>query len=227
MSDHVKALFGRIAGRYDLLNRLLSARLDLRWRRRALALVEGRAACCLDLACGTFDFGLMALDEGRAEMVIAGDFSLPMMRAGLGKPGPRALFPSGADALHLPYADQAFDLVIMAYGWRNVDDPARALAEIHRVLQPQGQLLILEFLRPTQWWPRLFYGSFGRFVLPLAGAVVAGDRAAYAYLRSSISGFLSGAEAATLCRSAGFAAPRWHSFVGGISHALWTRRNDG
>jgi demethylmenaquinone methyltransferase/2-methoxy-6-polyprenyl-1,4-benzoquinol methylase len=220
MSEAVKELFSQIAPRYDLLNRVLSARNDVRWRRRALGLVDGSPATVLDLACGTFDLALTALALGKATHVHGSDFCQPMLVAGAAKRQGQALSACVGDALHLPYATGAFDLAMVAYGWRNFGDPAAALRELVRVLRPGGQLLILEFLRPAGWWPRLFYATFGRVVFPLAGGALAGNASAYRYLNQSIAGFLSRDEAHELLLAAGFGEVRWLSFCGGISHAV-------
>ncbi|MFW5845136.1 MAG: ubiquinone/menaquinone biosynthesis methyltransferase [Planctomycetota bacterium] len=224
MSETVKHMFSRIAGRYDLLNRLLSARSDVRWRRRGLRLLaQLPQALVLDLAAGTHDLGLDALRLERAGRVIGADFCLPMLQAGCDKIHRRPVAPLTADALRLPLADASVDRVLMAYGWRNLDDPAAGIREIRRVLHPGGDLLILEFFRPTGLWPRLFYGSFGRVVFPLAGGLLAGDAEAYRYLRRSITGFYSRDEATSVLESNGFTGLRWHSFAGGISHAVAAR----
>jgi demethylmenaquinone methyltransferase/2-methoxy-6-polyprenyl-1,4-benzoquinol methylase len=226
MSAAVRELFAGIARRYDLLNRVLSAGSDLRWRRQAIDLLDRPGGLVLDLACGTFDLGLDALARGRARRIIAGDFCLPMLQAGRGKICARPLAPLCNDAHHLPLADGCLDAVIMAYGWRNCDDPEAVLREIHRVLRPGGQLLLLEFFRPTRLWPRCFYATFGRLVFPLLGALLAGDAAAYSYLRRSIVGFYSRAEADRVVAATGFDRLRWRCFFGGISHAVHARRHE-
>jgi len=219
-SKQVQAMFGRIAGRYDLLNRVLSARLDLRWRRIALELLpEGRGEA-LDLACGTFDLGLAALRQGRAARVHGCDFSVPMLAAGTAKRRDRPLSASAGDALRLPFADGAFDVAMVAYGWRNFGDPLASARELRRVLRPGGHLLVLEFFRPVRWFPKTFYATFGRGVFPLAGSLLAGDRSAYRYLHDSVQGFVSPAEAETQLLAAGFSSARWRAFSGGVSHAV-------
>ena len=219
-SKQVQAMFGRIAGRYDLLNRVLSARLDLRWRRIAVDLLPPGEGEALDLACGTFDLGLAALRQRRAARVHGCDFSVPMLAAGTAKRRGQPLSAAAGDALRLPYADGAFDLAMVAYGWRNFGDPLASARELRRVLRPGGRLLILEFFRPVRWFPKLFYATFGRGVFPLAGSILAGDRTAYRYLHDSVQGFVSTAEAEAHLCEAGFVAPRWCSFSGGVSHAV-------
>lgn len=222
-SKDVQAMFGRIAGRYDLLNRVLSARLDLRWRRLAVELLPPGRGTALDLACGTFDLGLTALRQGRAAHVHGCDFSVPMLAAGAGKRRGEPLSAAAGDALRLPYADGAFDLAMVAYGWRNFGDPLASARELRRVLRPGGHLLILEFFRPVRWFPRAFYATFGRGVFPLAGAMLAGDRRAYRYLHDSVQGFISTAEAEAVLVQSGFIGSRWRAFSGGVSHAVAVR----
>lgn len=224
MSEPVKALFGRIATRYDLLNRVLSARRDVAWRRAALDLVDARPGIALDLACGTFDLGLEALARGKALAVHGSDFCQPMLVAGAAKRAGRPVSASVGDAARLPFADGAFDLAMVAYGWRNFPDAAQSLRELKRVLRPGGQLLVLEFYRPERWWPRFFYGTFGRYVFPAVGGLLAGDASAYRYLNDSIARFLSVAEADDLLVREGFPMRRWLPFFGGVSHAVVAER---
>jgi demethylmenaquinone methyltransferase/2-methoxy-6-polyprenyl-1,4-benzoquinol methylase len=220
MSETVKQMFGRIAPTYDLANRVLSARRDVAWRRQALELLHGSPGECLDLACGTFDLSLEALVRGKAKRIHGCDFSLPMLQAGAAKRAGQELSATTGDALHLPFASAAFDTAMVAYGWRNFGDPVASLAELGRVLRPGGELLILEFFRPVRWWPRLFYGTFGRIVMPLVGGMVSGDREAYSYLNKSIANFLSIDEAEAALRTGGFGDLRRHACFGGVSHAL-------
>jgi demethylmenaquinone methyltransferase/2-methoxy-6-polyprenyl-1,4-benzoquinol methylase len=220
MSKAVQEMFGSIAGRYDAANRIMSARSDVRWRRRALNVIRGHPEVVLDLACGTFDLGLEALALNKARIVHGCDFSLPMLAAGSDKRRGQAVTATAADAMRLPFADRSFDLVVIAYGWRNFDQPTAALLEMARVLKPDGQLLILEFFRPTWWWPRLFYATFGRFVFPLLGGLVTRHPRAYRYLFDSVRSFMTVDEAERLLAVSGFGKIRRISCFGGISHGL-------
>lgn len=217
-------MFARIAGRYDLLNRLLSARRDVAWRAKALALLEGSPDTVIDLACGTFDLGLQALATGKARRVHGTDFCLPMLTAGAAKRAGRPVSASVGDALRLPFADGSADAVMVAYGWRNFPDAEAALREMARALPPGGQVLILEFFRPAWWWPRLFYATFGRWVFPALGGLVARDASAYRYLHDSVQRFLSIDEAVELCKRCGLTRIRTVSCFGGISHAIAAHR---
>ncbi|GDY14132.1 demethylmenaquinone methyltransferase [Planctomycetota bacterium] len=223
MATAVQAMFGRISGRYDLLNRVLSARQDVAWRRQAVSRLRPHGRV-LDLACGTFDLGLEALAQGRAGVVHGCDFCLPMLHAGAAKRSGRPITASVGDALHLPFADASFDAALVAYGWRNFPDPAAAAVELHRVVRPGGQVLILEFFKPERWWPRIFHGTFGRYVIPTVGGLLSGDRSAYTYLNASTAKFLSVAEADTVLRASGFTATVWMPFFGGVSHGVIAER---
>ncbi|HYE07505.1 MAG TPA: ubiquinone/menaquinone biosynthesis methyltransferase [Planctomycetota bacterium] len=220
MADAVRQMFGRIAGRYDLVNRVLSAHRDVRWRDIALAMLPDGDGDALDLACGTFDLALAAIAQGKAARVHGCDFCAPMLVAGAGKRRGMAVTAAVGDAMRLPYADGSFDLALVAYGWRNFDDPAASARELARVLRPGGRLLILEFFRPRRLWPRLFYATFGRAVFPAVGRVLAGDAAAYHYLRESVRRFLDVSAADATLAQAGFAERRWRSFFGGVSNAV-------
>jgi demethylmenaquinone methyltransferase/2-methoxy-6-polyprenyl-1,4-benzoquinol methylase len=219
----VKRMFGRIAGRYDLLNRVLSARRDVAWRRTAVARLKAHGEV-LDLACGTYDLALECLVQGKARRVHGCDFCQPMLVAGADKRSGRPVTASVGDALRLPFADAAFDAAVAAYGWRNFGDPERSARELHRVVRPGGQLLIQEFFKPERWWPRTFYATFGRFVMPAVGGALAGDASAYRYLNESIGRFITVADADRILRSAGFTATTWIPFFGGISHAVIAER---
>ncbi|TVR44060.1 MAG: ubiquinone/menaquinone biosynthesis methyltransferase [Planctomycetota bacterium] len=220
MSQAVQDMFGRIAHRYDLVNRLLSAKRDVAWRRKALSFLPQPAGVVLDLATGTGDLGAEALQAGLAQRVHGADFCVPMLSAGSSRRERSGPFSAtAADALSLPYADGVFDAAMIAYGWRNFDDPAAALGELRRVLKPGGTLIILEFFRPERLWTRLFHRLFSA-VAPVMGALFAGNGAAYAYLHRSIQGFLSVTEADHLLTQGGFGNLRWHSCFGGVSHVV-------
>lgn len=217
-------MFAGIATRYDVANRLLSARQDVAWRRRTLARLQPGTKRILDLACGTFDLGLDALRGETVTQVHGCDFCLPMLQAGARKRSGQALTATTGDGLHLPYADGAFDAAVMAYGWRNFDDPARGLAEMVRVIRPGGQVVILEFLRPQTWWPKAFLATFGRVVMPLAGGVITGRADAYRYLPESIQRFVSLDEAQALFAQAGLEAIEVVTCFGGVSHGVIGRK---
>src|SRR5713101_9591282 len=150
-SRRIRQMFAGIAPRYDFLNHFLSISVDRHWRRLAAAkvrdLVGVSPALCLDACCGTGDLAI-ALDRSMKTQVIAADFCHPMLTRALEKTDGR-ICAAEADALELPFSDACFDVVTMAFGLRNLQDRARGLDEIHRVLKPGGAAVILEFSKPV------------------------------------------------------------------------------
>lgn len=219
----VNSMFGRIARRYDLANRLLSGGRDRGWRRRLVAAVRrGEPRTVLDLATGSGDVAF-ALGEALAPAVdiLGMDFCLPMLAEAERKrqaAGPGAYanvrFRPG-DALALPLADSAFDAVTIAFGLRNLADRPRALAEIRRVLRPGGRLLVLEFSQPAPPLRPLYFFYLRRILPALAGWITR-DRAAYDYLNATIVAFPGRAALAAEIGAAGFAACTATGLTGGI-----------
>ncbi|MCB9915691.1 MAG: ubiquinone/menaquinone biosynthesis methyltransferase [Planctomycetes bacterium] len=183
----VRSMFARIAGRYDLLNHLLSAGIDRRWRRRAVARAGALASgTVIDACCGTGDLGLEFARRGAT--VIGVDFTPEMLVHALPKQersGAHALFAHG-DALSLPVRDGAADVACVGFGIRNVADRTRGLAELARVVRPGGRVLVLEFTQP----PGPVFGGLYRFyftkLLPTVGNFVSRDDDAYSYLARTV-----------------------------------------
>lgn len=186
----IKAMFASIAPRYDLLNRLLSGRTDVAWRRLLVReVVTGRESRVLDLACGTGDLALELRGAvGPRCEVIGADFTGPMLRLAATKPRGDQVAWIEADGLKLPFADESFDLVTIAFGIRNMESLDRALREIRRVLRPGGRLAILEFTQPDNPVVRALYMPYFLHVLPRIGAVLS-QRSAYLYLPHSVLHF--------------------------------------
>lgn len=206
--DDIAGMFDAIAGRYDLLNRLLSAGRDRVWRRRAVAALalEG-GETVLDLCTGTADLALAARGGG-AGRVVGVDFSAGMLRLGRAKVrGRRA---AGAvsllrgDAERIPLRAAAVDGVTIAFGIRNVRDRAAALAEVRRVLRPGGRLAILEFGEPRPAPVRAAYRLYFHRLLPLVGRFGSRHRSAYTYLPASVGAFPGPAAFRALLAGAGF-----------------------
>ena len=206
-ADMVRAMFTRIAGRYDLMNSLMTGGRHHAWRQvAARETIAAKPGAVLDLATGTADLALAvrALDARR--VVIGADFSEGMLRAAAAKPAVRAarLPLLGADALALPFRDGTFAAVTSAFLLRNLDDLAAGIAEMRRVTMPGGRVVTLEITRPTTpGWSQIFGVYFHR-VVPAVGAMVARDRRAYTYLPESVNRFLTPPELSALMRGVGF-----------------------
>jgi len=203
-------MFDRIAPVYDLMNRVMTAGLDRRWRRLTAEAVVRPGDRVLDACCGTGD---LALACARAGGRVTGlDFSERMLERARRK-GPELEWVQG-DLLALPFEDGAFDAVTVGFGVRNVEDVARAFRELRRVLEPGGRLAVLEITRPRGFL-RHFYGLWFDRVVPLLGRVLPGG-AAYTYLPASVRRFPGPEDLARLMEEAGFADVRFRLFAGGI-----------
>jgi demethylmenaquinone methyltransferase/2-methoxy-6-polyprenyl-1,4-benzoquinol methylase len=204
-------MFARIVGRYDLMNRLMTFGLDGPWRRAAAALAQPAGGRALDVGTGTGDLAL-ALVESGARQVVGVDFVTDMLtsaRAKITRAGrqDRATVLQ-ADALHLPFADDSFDCVVNGFLLRNVGDLPAALAEMARVLRPGGRLVCLEITHPPTLIAPLFHVYFDRLV-PLVGALITGEGAAYRYLPASLGPLPGPRRLAALIEQAGFVEVRY------------------
>jgi demethylmenaquinone methyltransferase/2-methoxy-6-polyprenyl-1,4-benzoquinol methylase len=207
----VQEMFDRIAPRYDAANRVMSAGVDIFWRKKAIKRLLrelGDTPRLLDLGAGTLDGALEMIGRTPRATVVAADFAREMRRAGRAKLDSDELrarvSPQIADGHALPYATAAFDGAFSAFCVRNLTELPRAMRELRRVVRPGGRIAILEFFRPER--PRFFFDRiYNAHVLPLLGWAVSGDREAYRYLPASIAGFRSREEYAALLREVGFA----------------------
>jgi demethylmenaquinone methyltransferase / 2-methoxy-6-polyprenyl-1,4-benzoquinol methylase len=215
-------MFGRIAHRYDLANRILSGGIDVYWRFILVKAVRrARPRNVLDLATGSGDVAF-ALGRGlpAAVNILGMDFCAPMLAEAEAKKAhhPKAYqhihFQQG-DGLALPLPDAGFDAVTIAFGLRNMADRSRCLAELRRVLRPGGSLFILEFSQPWAW-VRPFYNFHVRRIVPGLAARLTGDRDAYEYLGSSIAAFPGRPELSAEIRAAGFSGVRASAMTLGI-----------
>jgi demethylmenaquinone methyltransferase/2-methoxy-6-polyprenyl-1,4-benzoquinol methylase len=214
-------MFDGIARRYDLLNHLLSANFDRRWRRRAAREVPAdEALTVLDLCGGTGDLSVELARAVPARTVFCCDFSHHMLTLAATKfdrkkLGDRCL-PLEADGLRLPLADGSVDAVTVAFGVRNFSDMGTGFREISRILRPGGRCVVLEFSRPTAPGLKQLYAFYLRRILPRIGNGVSGRSGPYTYLARTIADFPEPARLAGEIREAGFAACGWTTLSGGI-----------
>jgi demethylmenaquinone methyltransferase / 2-methoxy-6-polyprenyl-1,4-benzoquinol methylase len=223
----VAAMFDALAGRYDLMNDLLSAGQVRLWRRVVARAVAARAGeRILDLAAGT-GTSTMTFAASGADCV-ACDFSIGMLRAGSTRvrahpDGPQPAF-VGGDALRLPFGDDLFDAVTISFGLRNVADTQQALTEMLRVTRPGGRLVICEFSQLSARPLRILYERYLARALPAVARRVSRNPAAYDYLAESIVNWPAQAELARMLRTAGWSAVEWHNLTLGIVAVHVARR---
>lgn len=223
--DHarqVREMFAGIAGRYDLLNHLLSLNYDRRWRRLVaddLASALAPGAKVLDVACGTGDLVLEIAKRFQQPMAIGVDFCRPMLERARAKAADRAssIKLVEADALKLPFRDQSFDAVSIAFGLRNLADFEAGLQELFRVTKPGGQVLILEFSRPAVPGFRALFNSYFHNLLPFIGGVVSGSRRAYQYLPRSVASFPDQERLSQMMSDSGFRDVAYRNLTGGVA----------
>jgi demethylmenaquinone methyltransferase/2-methoxy-6-polyprenyl-1,4-benzoquinol methylase len=208
--DDVRAMFDRITPVYDLMNRVMTAGLDRRWRRLAAEAVVRPGNRVVDVCCGTGDLALAALAAGGR--VTGLDFSERMLERARRKSA--AVEWIRGDALALPFPDSSFDCATVGFGVRNLADLAGGLSELRRVLRPGGRLACLEITMPSGPIAPLFRLWFYR-VVPLLGWVLPGG-GAYTYLPASVRRFPGPRDLAAICAQAGFSQIRWTLLGGGI-----------
>jgi demethylmenaquinone methyltransferase/2-methoxy-6-polyprenyl-1,4-benzoquinol methylase len=240
----VRNMFAAIAPSYDLNNRLHSLWMDQYWRRKAVKLAELQASnVVVDVACGTGDLTLKFVDglalacyqqQDRQPVrgqVLGVDFTFEMLPIARSKPqhvsgrgpdgwdgklGPVACYVNG-DALSLPLTNESADVVSIAFGIRNVQDPLAALKEFYRILRPGGRVLVLEFSLPTNPILRGMYNFYFRKVLPRTATLISGDKTgAYKYLPESVNTFIGREQMMAMMREAGFVDVQQFSLTFGV-----------
>ena len=209
----VRDMFTRIAPAYDRANVWISLGIAGWWRGAALRELGDQAGGeVLDLCAGTLDFSVAL--AGRSRRVVAVDFCPSMLELGRDKlPAGAAVELVCADARELPLADGSVDAAIAGFGVRNVPEPERALAEVHRVLRPGGRFVVLDFFAPRSPVARLLDRTYNRSVLPLVGGFLSGERSAYRYLAESMGAWVDRPGFERLCTAAGFVGVRGRDLV--------------
>jgi ubiquinone/menaquinone biosynthesis methyltransferase len=213
----VRSMFDRISPTYDLLNRLMSAGIDRRWRARALerlalALPDGPL---LDVCAGTLDMAAAMEQRFAGRPLLASDFAREMLVRGRAKVQRAPLLVG--DAMRLPVRDGVLAGMTCSFGIRNLTSPEVGLREAWRILKPGGVFVVLEFYRPSTLLMRAFHAVYARFVLPTMGTLISRDREAYGYLARSMQGFYSADEFASLAREAGFSQVEYEDLSFGVA----------
>jgi demethylmenaquinone methyltransferase/2-methoxy-6-polyprenyl-1,4-benzoquinol methylase len=225
-ANYVQNMFDRIAGRYNLMNRLMTFGQDVSWRKFVVKQANLKAGNkMLDLATGTGDIAFEALKTAPNLQVVGGDFSLGMMIEGQKQPFGDQVQWSGTDALNLPFADNTFDALTAGYLMRNVIDIPRAFSEQLRVLKPGGRVVILDTSPPPNNILRPFILIHLKYVIPMLGRMISGNADAYNYLPESTQKFKTADELAALMHDAGFTNVQYKTFMFGTMAVHWGEKN--
>lgn len=226
-SQYVQDMFGRIAERYNLMNRVMTGGQDMRWRRFVVQQAQlPPGGQLLDLATGTGDIAFEALRAVPDAQIIGADFALPMMRVGQRQMLGKTVSWTAADALDLPFPNQQFDAVVSGYLVRNVVDIPRTLQEQKRILKPGGRIVILDTSPPPDNLLKPFILFHLNVVIPMLGRIIGGQAAAdaYTYLPESTQTFKKPDELAALMREAGFNNVNFKTFMFGTMAVHWGQR---
>lgn len=219
--EQVAEMFDNISHKYDFLNHFLSAGIDILWRKRAIKLLKPyQPKVILDVATGTADFAIEALAL-KPEKIIGIDISEGMLAHGREKLKKRKLdhiitLQSG-DSEGLPFMENTFDAVIVAFGVRNFENLEKGLTNINRVLKPGAPIVVLEFSKPKAFPIKQLYNFYSNFALPLVGKLISKDKAAYTYLPESVSAFPEGKDFIKILSLSGFKKCRHIPLTFGIS----------
>jgi demethylmenaquinone methyltransferase/2-methoxy-6-polyprenyl-1,4-benzoquinol methylase len=219
-------MFAAIANRYDLLNHLLSGNTDKKWRKivanRVREKLTSTNSLILDVACGTGDLSL-TLFETTGTKVVATDFCRPMLEIAARKhSGPIEWIES--DALSLPFRDQSFEVVTIAFGLRNLSNVENGLGELLRVAKPRGWVAVLEFSKASSPLFGALFGLYFRRVLPVLGGLISGSKSAYSYLPASVRSFPDQQELSAMMTRVGFDEVSYENLTGGIAALHLARR---
>ncbi len=206
--EQVAKMFNNIAPKYDFLNHTLSMGIDILWRKKAVKILKkGNPKNVLDIACGTGDFSIEDLNSG-AEEVVGLDISEGMVNVGIEKVKAKGLQDKVnlrvGDSENIPYPENTFDGITVGFGVRNFGDLEKGLSEMHRVLNPNGQVIVLEFSKPKRFPIKQLYFFYFKYILPKIGRLVSKDKTAYTYLPDSVKAFPDGKDFTNILEKVGF-----------------------
>ncbi|MDZ4714298.1 MAG: bifunctional demethylmenaquinone methyltransferase/2-methoxy-6-polyprenyl-1,4-benzoquinol methylase UbiE [Cytophagales bacterium] len=223
--QQVAKMFNRISKRYDFLNHFLSFGIDIVWRRKAIRLLRGKHyEYILDVATGTGDFAIEAL-RLKPKKVTGVDISEGMLEVGRKKIHDKRLDSvvelQQGDSENLPFEDNFFDAVIVAFGVRNFENLEQGLAEMLRVVKPGGQVVILEFSKPSKFPMKQLYNVYFTTILPWIGHSISRDQDAYRYLPESVKAFPDGNRFLKVLTGLGYKNPQCKPLTFGISSLYW------
>ena len=219
--DQVAKMFNNISRRYDFLNQLLSLGIDKMWRKKAIGVLKPlKPRTILDVATGTGEFALEAL-QLKPDKVVGIDIAEGMLEIGrrkiLAKNAAATIELMLGDSENIPFTENKFDAVTVAFGVRNFENLKRGLTEILRVLKPGGMVVILEFSKPSSFPFNHIYNFYFKFILPRIGSFVSNDKAAYTYLPKSVEAFPDGEDFLHILHDVGFKNTKCSSLTFGIS----------
>jgi demethylmenaquinone methyltransferase / 2-methoxy-6-polyprenyl-1,4-benzoquinol methylase len=219
--EQVAKMFDNISHRYDFLNHFLSLGIDKGWRKKAINFLKPhQPKLMLDVATGTGDFAIQALTLN-PDKIIGVDISEGMLSMGRKKMEARGynakIEMKSGDSEDLPFADNTFDAVTVAFGVRNFENLEKGLSEIKRVLKPNGHIVVLEFSKPTSFPFKQFYSFYFKNILPRLGSWLSKDSAAYTYLPESVDAFPYGNDFLNVLTKLGFSQANARSLTFGIS----------
>lgn len=226
--EYVQGLFARIAHRYDLMNRLMTAGQDRHWREQVIRQSKlGPNSLLLDIGTGTGDLAREALRQQPSAHVIAADFTLEMMRVGQFNPrrpssaGDARHAWSAADVSKLPFNESTFDAIVSGFLMRNVGDIQGALKEQYRVLEPRGMIVILDTTRPSQSLLSPIIWFYTHMLIPIVGGLLSGSKEAYEYLPASTDSFITVKEMAVRMAAVGFKRINYETKMFGTVAIHW------
>ena len=219
--ERVEEMFDSIASRYDLLNKVLSGGIDKSWRRKTInKLIEVQPQSILDIATGTADLAIESMKLKPRE-IIGIDISNKMLDIGRYKimeKGYQGIIRlEQADSENIPYSDNRFDAITVAFGVRNFEHLEKGLAEMYRVLKPGGKVVILEFSQPPQFPVKQFYNFYSNYIMPRVGQLLSKEKSAYEYLPASVAAFPYGKKFTALLTKTGYRDTKVQSLTFGIA----------